>query len=104
MIHQFDIVVSDLQTHNDKIASLVQGGLDPKIQKSLDAVRVGGNNAVHPGTIDEKDDTETVYALFGLVNIIADVMISQPKHVDELYQGIVSESQREAIEKRDDQR
>lgn len=86
---------------NDDIASLVKKGLPAKVQKALDIVRVVGNNAVHPGQIDLKDDAETAEKLFGLINLITEVMISQPKHVDQLYAGL-PESQRQAIAKRDD--
>lgn len=37
---------------DDDIASLVSKGLHPLVQKSLDVVRVIGNEAVHPGVID----------------------------------------------------
>ena len=50
---------------NDDIASLVRKGLNPKIQQSLDIVRVIGNEAVHPGELDLKDDRETALLLFG---------------------------------------
>lgn len=86
---------------NKDIASLVQKGLPVRVQKALDIVRVVGNHAVHPGQIDLKDDVETANKLFGLVNLIADVMITQPKHVNELYESVVPDSQREAIEQRD---
>lgn len=86
---------------NDDIASLVKKGLPPQVQQALDIVRVVGNNAVHPGQIDLKDDIDTANKLFGLVNLIAEVMITQPKHVEELYKTIVPQSQREAIAKRD---
>ncbi len=85
---------------NDDIASLVNKGLPVQVQQALDIVRVVGNNAVHPGLIDLRDDIETATKLFSLVNLIAEVMITQPKHVDELYQTIVPESQRKAIEER----
>ena len=58
-------------------------------------------NAVHPGQIDLKDDIDTANKLFGLVNLIADVMITQPKHVDELYESVVPDSQKAAIDRRD---
>jgi hypothetical protein len=85
---------------DNDIASLVQKGLSPLVQKALDAVRVIGNEAVHPGTIDLKDDTETATNLFGAVNIIAEQMISNPKHVEELYSKL-PEEKKKAIEKRD---
>ncbi len=44
---------------DDDIASLVKKGLYPLVQQALDAVRVIGNEAVHPGTLDLKDDRDT---------------------------------------------
>lgn len=85
---------------DDDIASLVKKGLDPRIQRSLDIVRVIGNNAVHPGTISFDDNAETVSTLFKLVNVIVDVLISQPKHIEEAYGGLPPGA-RAAIEKRD---
>lgn len=85
---------------NDDIKALVAGGLDPRIQKALDVVRVVGNNAVHPGQIDLKDDRATAESLFRLLNLIVEKMISEPKHVDEVYAALPEEA-RKAIEKRD---
>lgn len=87
---------------NAQIGSLVERGLPVLVQQSLDTVRVAGNNAVHPGELDLKDDTTTANSLFGLVNIIAELMITQPKHVQELYEVIVPGKQRDAIAKRDE--
>lgn len=86
---------------NDDIAELVKKGLPLKIQQSLDYVRVVGNNAVHPGHIDLKDDKEAAMNLFKLINLIAEVMITQPKEVDELYNSL-PDGQKDAISKRDD--
>lgn len=85
---------------DEDIAALVRRGLDVRVQKALDVVRVIGNNAVHPGQIDLRDDRPTAEKLFGLINLIADIMISQPKHVTELYDGL-PEGARKAIERRD---
>lgn len=85
---------------NTDIGNLVKKGLPETIQKSLDSVRVIGNNAVHPGEIDLTDDAQTATSLFELVNIIVDVTISQPKKVDEMYRRIPKKA-KEAIEKRD---
>jgi len=86
---------------NQDIGSLVKKGLPLKVQQALDTVRVVGNNAVHPGQVDLRDNEETARQLFGLVNLVADVMVSQPKHVDALYKAIVPDSARRAIGKRD---
>jgi Domain of unknown function (DUF4145) len=85
---------------NDAIASLVKRGLDPGVQQALDALRVIGNNAVHPLELDLRDDTETVGALFGLINYIVEQRISHPKKLDALYQGL-PEGARAAIARRD---
>jgi hypothetical protein len=86
---------------NKDIASLVSKGLPAQVQQALDIVRVVGNNAVHPGQIDLQDDIGIANNLFGLVNLIADVMITQPKHIEEMYKTIIPDSQREAIDNRD---
>jgi hypothetical protein len=85
---------------NDDIASLVKKGLNPKVQKSLDIVRVIGNESVHPGTIDLRDKPETAVQLATLINLVADVMITQPKMVDKLYNGL-PQTKKEEIKKRD---
>lgn len=82
------------------IASLVKKGLDPRLQQAFDAVRVTGNNAVHPGKMNVADDPSIAQRLFILVNLIADQMISHPKHVAAAYAAI-PDSAKEAIEKRD---
>ncbi|TVS00700.1 MAG: DUF4145 domain-containing protein [Rhodospirillales bacterium] len=85
---------------NDDIAALVKKGLPVRVQQALDVVRVVGNHAVHPGQIELRDDRATAETLFGLVNLIAEIMISQPKHVQEMFEGL-PEGARKAIEKRD---
>ncbi|WP_324740090.1 DUF4145 domain-containing protein [Tsuneonella sp. CC-YZS046] len=82
------------------IAALVEKGLDVRIQQALDVVRVIGNNAVHPGQVDLRDDVGTAEKLFDLVNIIADAMISQPKRIAEMFDGL-PQGARDAIAKRD---
>lgn len=86
---------------NTDIGNLVAKGLPAKMQKALDSVRVVGNNAVHPGVIDLKDDIETARKLFAFVNIIADVMITQPNEIDKFYDETVPDDLKEAINKRD---
>jgi Domain of unknown function (DUF4145) len=88
---------------NDDIASLVRKGLDPDVQKALDALRVVGNNAVHPLELDLQDDAETVGALFGILNFIVEERIVRPRKLDSLYKGL-PEGARRAIDARDSPR
>ncbi len=85
---------------NVDIASLVKKGLLPQVQQSLDALRVIGNHAVHPGTLDLKDSQITAVALFGAMNLIVEQMISAPKHTAALYESLPA-ADREHIEQRD---
>lgn len=85
---------------NDDIKALVAAGLDPRVQKSLDAVRVIGNSAVHPGQIDLRDNRQTAETLFKLLNLIVDKTISEPKHVQEVYSSLPA-SVLKAISERD---
>jgi hypothetical protein len=87
---------------SDDIAALVKRGLSVSIQQALDIVRVVGNNAVHPGEMDLRDDAGTATALFGLVNAIADAMITQPKNIAALYDTLPAED-RERVQRRDSQ-
>ena len=84
---------------DDDIANLVKKGLNPLVQKSLDVVRVIGNEAVPPGVFDLKDDRDTALQLSKFVNAIATQMISHPKNVEAMYQKL-PESKRKAIEAR----
>ena len=85
---------------DESIANLVKKGLPIKIQQALDIVRVIGNNAVHPGQIDLKDNRDTALQLFNLINVIAQVIISEPKEIERIYQSL-PKSTKDAIEKRD---
>ncbi|MCX7168626.1 MAG: DUF4145 domain-containing protein [Rhodocyclales bacterium] len=84
---------------NQRIAFLVSKGLPVEVQQALDAVRVIGNEAVHPGQVDIRDDRETATKLFGLVNYIANDRITRPKQIAEVY-GMIPEEKRKAIDDR----
>ena len=85
---------------NDDIAFLVKNGLHPRIQKALDSVRIIGNEAVHPGQMDLRDDRETAEVLFVLINTIADNLISSEKRIDEVW-GKFPENKKLQTKKRD---
>lgn len=84
---------------NADIGALVENGLPPIVQKSLDVVRVIGNNAVHPGQIDT-DNVEITEHLFKLVNLITETMITTPAQVQALYESLPATAL-EGIDKRD---
>lgn len=86
---------------NDDIAALVKAGVSPQAQKAMDILRVFGNNGAHPGEINLEEDKDTVAAMFGLINFVADKMISQQKEIEGLYEGLPS-SVKEQITKRDE--
>lgn len=74
---------------NRMIGELVaKGTIGPAIQQALDSVRVIGNEAVHPGVMDLKDDFQTATSLFKLVNFIVEKAISEPKAVAEIFAGL----------------
>lgn len=84
---------------NKDIAELVSKGLDIRVQKALDAVRVIGNDLVHPGCIDQRDDRDLAYSMFGLINLIAEKMITEPAHIDSVYNSLPAHL-RQAIDER----
>jgi len=85
---------------NENIGKLVKLGLPQKIQESLDILRVIGNNALHSGQIDMKDNDSTALALFDLVNLITDVMITKPQKIGSLYNSL-PEDAKKGIQRRD---
>lgn len=85
---------------NKDIGNLVKKGLPQKVQQSLDTLRVIGAQAVHPGQIELKDDTDTASALFRLVNFIAEKLITEPNEIEEIYSKI-PDGKKEQIVQRD---
>lgn len=85
------------------IGNLVKKGLSERIQKSLDIVRVVGNNAVHPGQIVIEDNTEVAMSLFKITNLIVDGIITKSREINELYNNL-PEGDRNHITKRDNPR
>lgn len=84
------------------IGQMVKSGLDPNIQQVLDTLRVVGNEAIHPGELNLKDNTDTAKQLFEIINIIAERMISNNKKIEKLYNSL-PKSKMDAIKTRDSQ-
>jgi predicted RNA-binding Zn-ribbon protein involved in translation (DUF1610 family) len=86
---------------NKNIGALVKKGLPQSVQQALDVVRVIGNKAVHPGAVSfDVDDKNTAIMLMRLLNIISERMITEPKEIESLYEGL-PESIKDSINKRD---
>jgi hypothetical protein len=86
---------------NTDIGELVKKGrINPRTQKMLDSVRVIGNEAVHPGVLDVRDNRELASSLFSLVNLIMFEAVTYDKYVDGIYQQL-PENKRKGIEDRD---
>lgn len=74
---------------NTMIGELVANGtVSLTIQQALDSVRVIGNEAVHPGVMDLKDDRGTAISLFKLINFIVEKAISEPKEVAAIFASL----------------
>lgn len=86
---------------NNDIKSLVAEGLSPKIQQALDLLRVIGNNAVHPGQINLDDNAEIAQKLFGILNFIAEELITKPKELEDLYADLIPSDTQDHIKQRD---
>lgn len=71
---------------NQAIGELVaSGAISPALQTALDTVRVIGNEAVHPGSLDLRDDPMIATQLFRIVNFIIEKAITEPKQLAEIY-------------------
>ena len=91
------------KTIDAAIGELVaEGKIKSPIQRALDTVRVIGNESVHPGEMDLKDDRETALALFRIINLIIETAITEPKRLDALYASL-PQSKLEGIANRDAQ-
>lgn len=85
---------------DSRIRNLVQNGLSEKVRKALDSVRVIGNEAVHPGSLDLRDDRDTATILFRLVNIVVEQMISESKKIDAVYE-MIPQSKKDEMDRKD---
>lgn len=84
---------------DNMIGDMVKLGISPMLQEAMDVLRVTGNEAVHPGQMEDIDDLGTALSMFGLVNLIVDQMITQPKHVGQLFANLPA-GKRAAIQAR----
>lgn len=87
---------------NDVVAQAVKNGLTPMAQQALDALRVVGNDAVHPNqlVLDEANAGEIYRSLCRLLNLVVDQLVTAPRLAQEMFDAL-PESKRSEIERRD---
>jgi hypothetical protein len=73
---------------NADIGSLVKKGLSEHIQQALDIMRVVGNEAVHPGVINIRDNPEIAMELFSLINEIVEDQIAMKQRIKARYDSL----------------
>ena len=73
---------------------LVEKGLPSRVVEAMDSVRIIANEALHPGQIDIRDDTETAAMLFYLINFVADITLTAQRKRDELYKKLPDHKKR----------
>ncbi|WP_275387492.1 DUF4145 domain-containing protein [Xenorhabdus bovienii] len=72
---------------NEDIRALAaKNTLPPDVIKVPDMVRIAGNNAVHPGEMNDEDFVHIASKLFGLLNFIVKKGIVEPKELQSLYE------------------
>jgi hypothetical protein len=86
---------------NDRIGWMdKQGYIGDDIQQMLDAGRVIGNHAVHPGELDLQATPELVESLFWVTNELVEDLIAKPERRKAIYDSL-PEADRQRIERRD---
>ena len=88
---------------NRAIGNLSKKGLPQTVIKSLDTVRIVGNEGgAHEGQIDltGEDNKEIVDRLFWLINFIVEKTITEPNEIENTFSSL-PENKRQAAEKRD---
>lgn len=88
------------KTLDNKIGNLVKKGLPEEIQKSLDSLRVIGNDALHDGQMDLNNNVDTAKQLFDILNFIVEEQINRPKRIKAIYDSL-PENKKEGIKNRD---
>ena len=91
---------------NLAIGNLNKKGLPESVIKSLDTVRIVGNEGgAHEGQIDltGEDNKEIVDKLFRLVNFIVEKTITEPEEVKNMFAAL-PEDKKAATEKRDERK
>jgi hypothetical protein len=85
---------------DEDIRELCCQGISKELQEALDVVRVIGNESVHPGELDMRDDFKTALLLFDTLNWVVESTISPRKRTKDLLQNKIPKSKLANIENR----
>lgn len=88
---------------NTAIGNLNEKGLPNAVIKSLDTVRIVGNEGgAHEGEIDltGKDNSKITNKLFHLINIIVEKTIAEPEQIEEIF-STLPENKKQGVSDRD---
>lgn len=80
------------KTLSEKTTNLRQAGLPTEILEMLDALRLAGNNAVHPGEIDLHENEHTALLMFEILNGIVYHKLTLKKRVRGLLERLPKKS------------
>ena len=73
---------------------VAEKGLPSHAADAMDAIRIVGNHAGHPGDLDLRGDAETATILFDLINFIAETMLTEPKKRKAFYEKLPNSKKR----------
>lgn len=82
------------------IRAMALAGMSPTLVRALDSVRITGNEAVHPGKLDIRDQPDLAQSMFALFNVIVEQMIAVPNEIAAVYARL-PESKTQDAERRD---
>ncbi|MBA8795568.1 hypothetical protein FHX74_003204 [Friedmanniella endophytica] len=89
------------QSLYEGIGELVKDGtLNADMQRAADLLRLGGNNAAHPGELRQDDGPAQAFSLFELMNMIVEHVVAKRRRISAMFDRL-EPSQLEAIERRD---
>ena len=88
------------KTLRGKIKFIVkEKGLDPELEHAFHIVRIVGNEVIHAGQTDLKDNKEIAIKLFDIINIIAEDLITKKKNIKKLYAEVTKPKEKKVTKK-----
>lgn len=87
-------------TLRGKIKHIVkEKGLNPELEQAFHIVRIVGNEVVHSGQTDLKDNREIAIKLFEIINIIAEDLITKKEKIKKLYREVSKKKKEKTVKK-----